>query len=1034
MSLDNDLRPGAVRTGWEPLDVVTALSHVLTVADRPLDALGAPPGTADAFLAGLDELTGSALQFPLRPRESSTETVVALPTGRVALSGGRPAVVQALFTAWFLGNDVTIVDPAENAWQPLARALAGSGLPLPPLRVSGTADGATLVEVGERPVAWADLAHTGWASALFRTQVLPGGVSLHRAGPSERRLRARWRLLLDRARQDPGLSPAPPAVFDGDPAVLEPQTKQHLEAYSGPHPADGQVLRSGASTGAPRFITYTGGDWRRMVAEAIPVLYAAGLEPGDRVVNTLFGGSLYGGLTTSLCELSRMGVLNFTTAQHATPESLAALATRFGINAIVGQPALLLPLLRDTHRMDPSFRLDKVVFGGTALAEHDRRWLEDTLGTRLISSILAANDGAQIAYQCPHQRGRTHHLVDDYNYVEVVRPDGTAAEPGEAGEILLTTLQKLQTPLIRYRIGDLGSLGHTDCPCGISGRTLDYLGRADGLVKVKARTVAHSEILTELRGFEVSQLQVVIDTADGTETVTVLAETDQDSDPEMVRAQLAQRFEALSDRHSFGDGRDVFRFRVRLLPPGAIARDPVSGKVRPVVDHRIAAGTPQPPLAPVFRDAIGRFRITDVDGGWLRTAGGDYLGAPLFAGRDETDTFGADLLTVARLLSEVPARLGHPSAAAYARQLGYGDVVADLIDRAAGLPEVCFGRVDALRTGDGFRTLEFNATSETGGLEWVDVATHGWRRDPAVAAALSGAGVGAEHATARIAETLRRLSSQVTGVDKPSVALVGGPIGVEEHAAAWFPLRDQLIAQGLPTVVTGINGLTVRDDGVYAGQSRVHVVYRIFALAQIAAVPEAVDLLRGIIDEAHRGTVAVFTSVESELHRDKRTLAALTENAAILDLTLDELAAVDRIVPPTVTLPVPLPTEVRERLLAERATTILKPARGYAGTGIVAGWEISDDAWAAALDAITVPTVAQRRVVPAVEPVLAADGTAFAGESVYGIYYLQDAGFVGGGGRVRPHGSIYVTHDLPEKIAGQRGGILLNENLPGGGA
>jgi phenylacetate-CoA ligase len=591
------VRP-AGQLDWEPLDVVTSLSRMLAVPSSALAALGAPQGTADEFLAAMDELTGSALQYPFRPREWAPETIIAHPVGKIALTGGRAALAQALFVGWFVGADVTIVDADDAPWHRLGQALAESGLRLPALRIAASAEAvdpaATAVAVGTEPTRWTDLAHTAWAPVLFRTEVRPGTLSQHRCTPAtgagaRRRLDARWRLLVDRARHDPDLIPARPGVFTGDPATLEPQTKAHLEQYTGPQPADGQVLRSGATTGAPRFITYTASDWRRMVFEAMPMLYAAGVEPGDGIVNTLIGGSLYGGLTTSLCELSRMGVLNFTTAQHITPEALVDLTGRFGITMVMGQPALLLPLLRDAHRIDPSFRLPKVIFGGTSLADHDRNWLAETLGTHQISSILAANDGAQIAYQCSHQRGRTHHLIDDYNYVEIVRPDGTAAEPGEPGEILLTTLQKLHTPLIRYRIGDLGSVGWTDCACGVSGRTLDYLGRTDGLIKVKGRTVTHAEIDAELRRFEVSQLQVVIDTVGGTERATVLAETATRPDPAAVRSHLAQRFEALSDRHAFGEGRDVFRFELQMLPPGAIKRDPVSGKVRPVVDHRIAA-------------------------------------------------------------------------------------------------------------------------------------------------------------------------------------------------------------------------------------------------------------------------------------------------------------------------------------------------------------------------------------------------------------------------------------------------------------
>lgn len=418
-----------------------------------------------------------------------------------------------------------------------------------------------------------------------------------------------------------------------------------------------------------------------------------------------------------------------------------------------------------------------------------------------------------------------------------------------------------------------------------------------------------------------------------------------------------------------------------------------------------------------------RFRITNAERGWLGDLGGDYLGAPMFLDRADALTLGADMITVARLLTEVPARLGHDSAATYAAELGYASPIVDLLSRAHGLPEFCFGRVDALRTDDGIRVLEFNATSETGGLEWVDVATQGWNEDPQTAAALRNAGAVSDSVTAHLADALRRFAVDVMGVDGPRVALVGGPGGTPEQVAAWHPLRDQLIGHGIPAVVCGIDGLTVQASGVYAGDARVDVVYRIFELGQIVADPVATELLQGVVRAAQQGLVGVFTSLASELSRDKRTLATLTERPAELGLTPEERAAVDRLVPSTVILTTPLAAEVRDQLIAQQATTIIKPARGYAGAGIVAGWEIGAPGWAAALDAIAEPTVAQRRVVPAPEQAIDADGVGFEAESVYGIYYLQDVGFVGGGARVRPWGALYVTHDLPEKAPAQRAGI-----------
>lgn len=566
----------------QPFDALTAL----------LDWRG-PEGTdavldVPAVLAALDELTGGAAHYPLIPREDLPETLRLRARGPLVVAGPDAALGQALLVGWFLGVDVHLVTARPEPWRRLRAEAVARGLAVPGLETHAP-EAAPAGTTRLTPLRWRDVGVASWARALLEAEPLPGTVHVHRGEGLEPRLDARRRLLVELTRRDPDFRPRLAATAAGE---VPTQSKADLEQMTAGGSPDGQVLRSGASTGAARFITYGRGDWARMVAEAVPMLYAVGLRPGDVVVNTLFGGSLYGGLTTSLCELSRMGVLNLTTGQHVTPEELVAHWRRFGVTALVGMPTLLLPLLRDALALEPDLRLETVVFGGSALADHDRDWLREALGVRTLSSILAANDGAQIAYQCPHQSGRVHHLVDDYNLVEVVDEEGRACPDGVAGEILLTTLQKLHQPLLRYRIGDLGALGRTRCACGVEGRTLEYLGRADDLIKVKARTVTHREIAGALARWGAAPVQVVVESVDGTESVRVRAEVAApDVDAEELRAHLAGRFEALADRTHFGGDRDVFRLTVDVLPPGALERHPVSGKVRTVIDRRLDART-----------------------------------------------------------------------------------------------------------------------------------------------------------------------------------------------------------------------------------------------------------------------------------------------------------------------------------------------------------------------------------------------------------------------------------------------------------
>src|SRR5262249_41487041 len=82
-----------------------------------------------------------------------------------------------------------------------------------------------------------------------------------------------------------------------------------------------------------------------------------------------------------------------------------------------------------------------------------------------VTSAYGASECGGVAQQCP--QGNLHVSVD-HALVEFLRPDASAADPEETAEIVLTTLNNHGMPLIRYRIGDLGSYSGKSCACGVT--------------------------------------------------------------------------------------------------------------------------------------------------------------------------------------------------------------------------------------------------------------------------------------------------------------------------------------------------------------------------------------------------------------------------------------------------------------------------------------------------------------------------------------------------------------------------------------
>ncbi|WP_239333424.1 phenylacetate--CoA ligase family protein [Frankia sp. CiP3] len=588
---------------------------------------------------GLDELFGGLSQYPWQPLIDTNDVYEFSPIGTLVLDD-RDArdTLRGLLLGWATGNEIVIRTHRQPFWHELMDLLRQQGLPLPAGRAvdahAHVPDG-HLVEVpavvtvppnttaaaaagpdtnavrvrldpelaGDRAAATGAIftldCRAAWVHRLFHRDYLMGTrLSAARSRDTDEetgRLGAKLRYLVQRARRTPYYRDLPPVRGLEDLPLLPIMDKADLEQYSLPFsralcsgaPPTGEVLRSGGSSGAPRYVVYSRTDWHNMVREAIPLFYELGLDKGDRLINMLYGGKLYGGMTTTVAELSRMPLECYTTAQLASVDDILMLCASFQANAVLAQPAMLLPLLRDAKACQPDLKIEKVIYGGTPMAQSDRAWLREQLGTHVISSILAANDGAQLGYQCGELSGTLHHICADYNFIEVVDQDGNPVPVGEYGDLLITSMQKFEGPLIRYRIGDCGRIFQHDCGCGVSGQVLEYTGRSDGQIEMMARRVLYSDVLTALDVFGVSRLQLEITSLAGKETVIVRTESPTALAAREIKDFLAEKFPALAERHDVDADLDMFELVVECLPEGRLPRDAVSGKIKTVIDRRL---------------------------------------------------------------------------------------------------------------------------------------------------------------------------------------------------------------------------------------------------------------------------------------------------------------------------------------------------------------------------------------------------------------------------------------------------------------
>ncbi len=236
---------------------------------------------------------------------------------------------------------------------------------------------------------------------------------------------------------------------------------------------------------------------------------AAGLGPGHRVIHCLNYQMWMGGLS-----------------DHMTLEATGALVIPFG----VGSTKLLIKTIMDLNvtaiSCTPSYPavLEGVIaehfpgvrpadlglklglFGGEAgLDSPDlRRRLKSVWGLEPRNSNYGVSDVfCNFAGQCVHNTD-LHFMANDVLYPELIDPD--TAEPlpissDVTGELVLTHLDKLCQPLVRFRTGDVIRItGTGPCVCGRTGFRFQVVGRSDDMVVVRGINVFPTMVAALING------------------------------------------------------------------------------------------------------------------------------------------------------------------------------------------------------------------------------------------------------------------------------------------------------------------------------------------------------------------------------------------------------------------------------------------------------------------------------------------------------------------------------------------------------
>lgn len=344
-----------------------------------------------------------------------------------------------------------------------------------------------------------------------------------------------------------------------------------------------EVHSSSGTTGKPVVGGYTHNDldmWAELVARFAT---AAGVAAGD-VAHVAFGYGMFTGGFGLHYGLQRVGALVVPHSAGNTQRQIQFMED-FGATVLICTPSYALHLGEVVERAGVRDRL-KVrlgLFGAEACSDSLRRQIETRWGISATDNYgLTEVIGPGVAGECECKDGM--HISEDHFLVEVLDPQtGRPVLDGQVGELVITSLTRECSPVLRYRTRDLSRLTHEPCACGrTTARMHKVVGRTDDMFIISGVNVFPSTIesvLFQIEGLE-PHYEIVLEREGALDTFTVRVEV-----TEAIFNGWMDDLVAFEKRVSETlRSALLVRPRVKLVEPGTLARS--EGKAKRVVDER----------------------------------------------------------------------------------------------------------------------------------------------------------------------------------------------------------------------------------------------------------------------------------------------------------------------------------------------------------------------------------------------------------------------------------------------------------------
>jgi phenylacetate-CoA ligase len=280
-----------------------------------------------------------------------------------------------------------------------------------------------------------------------------------------------------------------------------------------------RVHASTGTTGRPSFVGITRHDarvWTELTARS---LWAQRIRPADVVLHCAGLTLFVGGLPVKDA-LEHLGATFVPIGTGASEKAVMALQV-LKANVLHSTPSYAIYLaeyVRNNFGMDPrELGLERIIVGaepGGGIPAVRQR-IEDEWGASLTEGMGNADMAPIIFGECGEQGGM-HFNAQEFIIPEIIDPDSgerLAIEPGVAGELVYTAIDRECCPLLRFRTRDRVVVQAGECACGRTSFRIRCVGRTDDMLIVLGVNVfpsAVKDIVCELTPETTGEMQIVL--------------------------------------------------------------------------------------------------------------------------------------------------------------------------------------------------------------------------------------------------------------------------------------------------------------------------------------------------------------------------------------------------------------------------------------------------------------------------------------------------------------------------------------------